>query len=98
VEVRHEEDESRFVIPQAGNVAPAELRYSREIDGTLNLLHTYVPSQIREQGLGGRLVEGAVEHARRHDLKIRPSCPFVRRWFNENPGYGEMIDGPAPPT
>lgn len=81
-EVRDEPAESRFVVERDGTTA--ELVY--EVDGrNLVLVHTGVPDSLGGQGVGGELVQAAVERARSEGLTIVPSCPFARRWLERHP-------------
>jgi predicted GNAT family acetyltransferase len=62
----------------------AELRYQVE-RGYLVLIHTEVPEALGGQGIGGVLVEAAVDRAVRDSLVIVPLCPFARRWLQRHP-------------
>ena len=88
--------ESRYVARQDGN--EAELVY--RLDGDrLVLVHTGVPDALGGHGLGGRLVQTAVERARAGALTLVPWCPFARRWLREHEDVasGVAIDWNAPP-
>ncbi len=78
--------------------ATARLQYA--LDGErLLLLHTEVPEAFRGQGVGGRLVEAAVDKARTGGLTIVPWCPYARRWLKDHPERigGVIVDYKAPP-
>jgi predicted GNAT family acetyltransferase len=62
----------------------AELIYTIEGDRMV-LLHTEVPRRLGGQGIGGKLVEAAVQRAARDGLTIIPSCPYARRWLEKHP-------------
>ncbi len=88
---------SRFELERDGHLA--ELVY--QVDGDrLVLVHTGVSEELGGQGLGGRLVEAAVERARRDGLTVVPVCPFARRWLRRNPdarsGVEIDVDGGGP--
>lgn len=68
----------------------AFLTYS-EAGGTLHVLHTEVPEEISGQGIGSALVKAAMDHAREHDLKVVPLCPFARSWVRDNPSYARLL-------
>ena len=75
-------EESRFVTTLDG--AEAELVY--EVDaGRLTLVHTGVPDALSGHGLGGKLVQAAVDKATRERLIVVPLCPFARRWLRDHP-------------
>lgn len=69
----------------------ARLDYQRIGDRTLDLRHTYVPDQDRGQGIAGSLVKRALEYASQNDLRIIPTCPFVRTWLAENPRFRHLV-------
>lgn len=89
MDVRHDEGERRFTMDTPAG--PAVLSYTALPDGTLDLQHTSVPSDERGEGIGGRLVEAALAHARREGVRIVPSCPFVRGWLGRNPGHEDLV-------
>jgi predicted GNAT family acetyltransferase len=81
-------DEERFVLVEDGHTA--ELVY--HLNGSrLNLIHTEVPVALGGRGLGGTLVEAALDRARREGLTIVPRCPFARSWLEKHPGAHEGI-------
>jgi predicted GNAT family acetyltransferase len=83
MQVEHEMNAQRFVLRR--DKGEAELTYARPSDDVLDLQHTFVPPPLRGQGLADALVRHAWEHAREHDLKIKPTCPYVRAWLAKHP-------------
>ena len=85
----------RFELTQDGHVAV--LVYSPR-DDRLTLVHTEVSPELGGRGLGGQLVEAALERARREGLAIVPSCPFATEWLERHPArIGDVtIDWEAP--
>jgi len=79
--VEDHRDENRFVLAADG--AEAELQYRTRAD-RLILIHTEVPAALGGRGIGGRLVEAAVERARREGLTIVPWCPYARKWLGDH--------------
>jgi predicted GNAT family acetyltransferase len=74
----------RFEIHVNGGVAYAEFE---PFAGGIAILHTVVPKALEGQGLGGRLVRHALDHALQHGLKIRPDCSFVKAYIDRHPQY-----------
>ena len=92
-EVEHEGAKHRFVARL--DSGEAELEY-RERDGrVLDLVHTYVPSEARGQGVGEALVEFAFEYARANDYRVKASCHFVRNWLEDHPERHEQLSEPV---
>ncbi len=68
----------------------AELVY--RLDGDrLVLVHTEVPDELAGRGIGGQLVEAAVEAAVVSDLRIVPQCPFVLSWLRKHPDLAGRV-------
>ena len=87
-QVRDDPDASRFAYEGAGQ--RAELSYRRRGD-RLVLVHTEVPVDLEGQGIGGQLVEAAVDYAAGHGLTVVPSCPFARSWLDRHPELAARV-------
>jgi uncharacterized protein len=81
--------DSRFELKVDGAVA--ELVYRRRAD-RLVLLHTEVPASAGGHGVGGRLVEAAVERALSEGLTVVPLCPFARGWLQRHPEKASAVN------
>ena len=80
-------ENERFVIEEDGSTA--ELIY--HLNGTrFVLIHTEVPDELGGHGLGGRLVQAALDRARREGLTVVPKCPYARSWIEKHP---DAVDG-----
>lgn len=53
--------------------------------------HTEVDDALRGTGAGKRLVEAAVQWARKENRKLLPQCPFVRSVFGKTPAYADVL-------
>ena len=83
------------------NVAASQFEIHTEADmalleyvlegGRLELLHTEVPPQFRGRGFGEALVRAALDRARGENLKIVPTCPFVRKFLARHREYADLI-------
>jgi len=58
--------------------------------GTILLIHTEVDPTFDGQGLGGRLVAGALDDLGARGLKLVPLCPFVRTYLR-HPEYAGLV-------
>ena len=78
-EVHDNEGQSRFELDVGGNIAIAAYRrHGPQITFT----HTVVPEALEGRGIGTQLIAGALEHVRADGLKVIPTCPFVRHYFD----------------
>jgi predicted GNAT family acetyltransferase len=93
---QHDAPRERFTIERDGQLA--QLVY-RAVANRLLLLHTEVPEALGGRGIGGELVEMALERARRDALVVVPHCPFARAWVRRHPSAAEgiTISWPAEP-
>ena len=81
--VQHLPQEHRFVIQV--EELQAELQYRLESEsagaGAVDFTYTFVPPQLRGQGLAERLVRQGLKWARGEGLQIRASCWYVARFL-----------------
>jgi uncharacterized protein len=67
--------------------------------GRVLLVHTEVDPAFEGQGLGERLVAGALEDLRARGLKLVPRCSFVRAYLRRHPDQDDLVaDDPAVPS
>ena len=92
-----EPDARRFVYRIDG--AEAQLQYRRN-GRRLILVHTEVPDELGGHGIGGQLVQAAVDDARANGLTLAPWCPYARNWLERHPHEvaGVDVDWSEPPA
>lgn len=73
--------------------AEAELSFSKAGEHLVIIDHTEVPDAFRGRGVGLRLVEHAVEDARKSGRKIIPLCPFAAAQFRRHPEWADVLSG-----
>jgi uncharacterized protein len=87
--VRDNPDELRYEILRDGRLL-GEIRYRTE-PGVITLVHTEVTSAAEGQGVGSRLVAGALEDIRARGLSLVPVCPFVRAYLARHPEHSDLV-------
>lgn len=83
---------------------PAESRYEVRVGGELagfvayhlrgqriTLIHTQVDSRFQGAGLAGQLARFSLDDARKRNLAVLPSCPYIRSWIGKHPGYADLV-------
>ena len=83
---------------------PGESRYEVRVGGELagflvyrlrgqliNLIHTEVDPRFQGAGLAARLARFSLDDARKRNLAVLPSCPYVRSWIGRHPDYADLI-------
>ncbi len=71
----------------------ALMTYKKSGDGVITIDHTEVDSNFRGEGFGEDLVAAGVKFARENNLKIIPTCPFVKKVIDETPEYQDVLAG-----
>ncbi|KAG8093441.1 hypothetical protein GUJ93_ZPchr0012g20517 [Zizania palustris] len=56
----------------------------------MDLLHTYVPGSKRGQGLAARLCDAAFAHARRHGMRVLPTCSYISVTLSPLPNHNSF--------
>jgi len=81
-------DRQRFEIDVDGEFAFIEYRIN---DGTIYLMHTFVPDALRGQGLAQKLAEFALDTICTEKLPLKIYCPFVTKYIQEHPQYQDLL-------
>jgi predicted GNAT family acetyltransferase len=68
----------------------SHLEYIR-MDDVLNLIHTYVPIELRGKGIAAKLVEAALAYVKENNLKIIPSCSYVANYIERHKEYEKFV-------
>lgn len=79
--VTHDEATGRFEIQTEGNIAYLTYVISGKI---LDIIHTFVPKELRGRGIASSLVEAAYRFSLEEGYSCQASCPYARIWLNEN--------------
>jgi predicted GNAT family acetyltransferase len=83
--VQHDIQRSRFVIPLPDG--EAQLVYALSGDTAIDLQHTEVPPCDQGQGIAEELVQAALTYACERDLRVIPTCPYVKVWMQRHPEF-----------
>jgi uncharacterized protein len=86
--IKHDEKNGEFYLLTSDG--RALLSYTRDGD-VLDFHHTFVPDELRGQGIAQKLVEAGFEYVKKNNLKVFPSCPYVLRVVSKNEGLKEWV-------
>jgi uncharacterized protein len=92
MEIKFEETESKgaFFIEEGGQRV-ANMTFSKA--GSIMIIDsTHVDDALRGKNAGKQLVAAAVEHARKHQYKIIPLCPFAKSVFEKVKEYQDVLN------
>ena len=68
-----------------GDELAGEIRYIRDDDGKVVLVHTEIEPRYEHQGLGNVLVQRALDDLRERWIEYRVVCPFVLAYLRRHP-------------
>lgn len=94
-EIVDDTEHHRLVLVTDG--LESEIVYRRR-DDRFVIVHTGVPEALEGHGIGGRLVEAALDRARGEGLVVVPQCPYARSWLERHPDTAATVQidwGPA---
>ncbi len=91
--------------------APERERYEAHLDGELAgileyvakrsriaLIHTEVLPEFEGQGIGSALVRYALDDARRRELRVIATCPYVQSYVARHPEDDDIVVGRGQPA
>lgn len=87
--VVNNEAEQRYEL-LLGDAVAGIIEYAAE-PGKIILIHTEVDPAYEGQGLGSRLVQGALDDIRARGVRLVPRCPFVRSWLARHPEQRDLL-------
>ena len=88
IEVKHDKDSERFVAEVEGH--EAYLSYN-VYDDIIDLSYAYTPPELRGRGIAKIVVEYAFNYAKENNLKVIPTCPYVRALVKRNDNYKNLL-------
>ena len=58
---------------------------------TYSFTHTEVDDEFEGQGVGSKLMRGVIEFARANEVKVLPSCEFLRSYMKEHEDTHDVL-------
>lgn len=62
----------------------AKMAFVKSANNIIDVNHTWVSPDHRGEGLAQDLYRHMIGYARKNNLKVIPSCSFVRKMFTDN--------------
>ena len=89
LEVEHDLNNQKFFVLVEGK--EAYLRYILGKDGTMNMIKTYVPPELRNKGIAAAVVLKGMQYARENNLSVIPSCSYVDTFIRRHAEFRNLI-------
>ena len=80
MDVQHQPDRDRFVVDN--DQSESVLEYRLLPDNRIDFSRTYVPPELRGQGIAEKLVRTGIAWARQQGYSMQASCWYVRRFLD----------------
>jgi len=87
--VKHLSQESKFIITLTNPPGEAFLKYKTLSPGVLDYYSTFVPPEHRgyRPSIASLLGDTAMNYAKTENLKVRLSCEYLEKKYNNNEEY-----------
>ncbi|HWK41924.1 MAG TPA: GNAT family N-acetyltransferase [Croceibacterium sp.] len=79
-----------YRIELPGIERPAELTWRAKGEARI-ADHTFVPDEMRGQGIAQKLVDALIEDARAQGFTIVPQCSYVAAQFRRHPEWADLL-------
>lgn len=86
--VTNNEQKHRFEGEYEGNTAFIDYKLQGDI---YDLTHTEVPKEIEGRGVGTQLVKATLENIKEKGKSVKPTCPFIAHFIEENQEYKSLV-------
>jgi predicted GNAT family acetyltransferase len=63
----------------------------RRKPGIIAFIHTEIDPEFEGQGLGGQLIEAALNSAQAEEIDVLPFCPFVNKYISEHDEFLPLV-------
>ena len=90
LDIEHDKNNTRFISTIDDNIATLDYSLTSQ-KNILNYRRTYVPPELRDQGIGASIVKFALDYAKENNYKIIPTCSFVKKFIEDHPAYKSII-------
>jgi len=86
IEIHNDEAAKQFSTTVDGH--QAVIRYAKTGE-VYNLEHTFVPEELRGEGLAEQLVLGTLAEIRQQGARFIPTCPYIQTFLKRHPEQRE---------
>ena len=89
LEITHNESNHTFEVWIGGHLS--KLDYIEDGKNFV-IAHVGVHPELRNQGIAGKIVQTALEYARKNSLRVIPMCSYAAAYIRRNPQYAELTN------
>lgn len=89
ITIKHDTKTEKFYTIIGGK--ECTLKYEKVNDNLYNLKMMFVPKNLRGQGIAGKIMEYALNHARKNMIKVKPSCGYIQDYIHKNLEHTSLV-------
>jgi uncharacterized protein len=89
IDVQHDPDGKKFYCVING--LECVMEYDLLDEKTMNVTHTYVPTELRNQGIAEAILTRAGEYAVREEMRIVPTCSYASYYFKKHKEFKMIV-------
>lgn len=89
MEIRHDPDGKKFFCIIDGLECLAE--YEWNSDGVMEIVHTYVPPDLRNRGIAEAILVYAAKYAVSQGIRIVPTCSYAVNFFKKHKEFAKVL-------
>lgn len=92
IEFQHRSGDTKgeFYLQRDGTTK-AKITYSKLGTKQIIIDHTEVSDELRNENIGRKLVEHAIDYARTNELKVIPLCPFAKSIIQRDESLQDVL-------
>lgn len=84
-------DKSNNVFISKVDGKEAYLRYVIRGEDLIDFTYTYTPPELRGKGLAEKIVKIGFEYAKKNNLKVIPTCPYIMYFLSRNEEFKSLL-------
>ena len=88
--IHHDSQKQQFSVVVDKLKCYLDYSYENEKQA-LNYYHTYVPPALRGRKIAEEIVTFALRYAKEQNLKVIPSCLYVKRFLDKHPEFQSLL-------
>lgn len=87
--IKHDGKYNKFFTEVSGK--ESNLTYEKIADNIWDYKLMFVPKNLRGQGIAAKVIEFALNFARKNKIKIKPTCTFVNDYIETHPEFKDVV-------
>jgi predicted GNAT family acetyltransferase len=89
ITIKHDTKTEKFYTVIGGK--ECTLKYEKVNENLYNLKMMFVPKNLRGQGVAGKIMEYALNYARKNMIKVKPSCGYIEDYIQKNLEHTSLL-------